>query len=260
MFTEHDESQRVLNATYYRILWAGHMLVFCCFFPLYINAHPKSQGISHLLLKNLGKTERAAPWVKLKPEPACFLGLVSQWPSRAAAQTVSPGQRRLAALQPLSVLPDCPKVRASEGPAAPQVTDSLVIAAKCPCFPRHFWKLLRHMFFAPQLGKGPLCIPVRGNLSVSQREQRNRLPLHVWVMQTATLAWPCNTLLAPDTSLVMEPSAKGHVQILDSFLYRGKSICHETAGLGGETAATETKPCLAQLRHRPAQSHYSQPL
>lgn len=56
MFAECDESQSVLNATYYRILWVGHMLVFSCFFCLYLNVHPKSQGISHLLVKNLGKT------------------------------------------------------------------------------------------------------------------------------------------------------------------------------------------------------------
>lgn len=56
MFAERDESQSVLNATYYRFLWVGHMLVFSCFFTLYINVHLKSQGISHLLLKNLGET------------------------------------------------------------------------------------------------------------------------------------------------------------------------------------------------------------
>lgn len=56
MFAEHEESQSTLNATYYRILWVGHMLVFSCFFSLYINVHLKSQGISHLLLQNLGET------------------------------------------------------------------------------------------------------------------------------------------------------------------------------------------------------------
>lgn len=58
MFAERDENQSALNATYYWILWVGHMLVFSCFFSLYINVHPKSQVISHLLLKNLGETAK----------------------------------------------------------------------------------------------------------------------------------------------------------------------------------------------------------
>lgn len=54
--------------------------------------------------------------------------------------------------------------------------------------------------------------------------------------------------LAPDTSLVMEPSAKDHVQSLDSFLCRGKTICPKTAGLSSKrpAKATKTELCLLQ--------------
>jgi len=58
MFAEHHESQSGLNATYYRILWVGHMLVFCCFFSLSINAHQKSQGISHMLQETWEKQRK----------------------------------------------------------------------------------------------------------------------------------------------------------------------------------------------------------
>lgn len=220
MFAECDESQSVLNATYYRILWAGHMLVFSCFFSLHINVHPKSQGISHPLLKNPGETGKqrrsgSPGWIKaIRTAPSQGRASPAR-PVSVATQKPSVGQQLSAAPWLLSVLPDHLRVRVSDCPsAAHRVTDSFLTERSR--LPRHF-RVLAH--FAPQPGQGPLLAPGSGTLAVSEQErcgtgccctagsrkQRPRLGRPI-------------ALFAPDTSLVMEPSAKDRVQSLDSFL------------------------------------------
>lgn len=183
------------------------------------------------------------------------LGLVPKQPNGVATRKPSVGQQRSAALWPLSLLPNCLKVRSSDCPsAAQQLTDSLSTAHECCRFPRRFCAHLKHTHCAPQLGQGLLRIPARGNLAASEQEHcktgccctSGSCKQQPWLGQAIPF-------LAPDTSLVMEPSAKDHIQNPDFFLRGRKSICHKTARLSSKrsTKVTKPEPCPAQSSQMP---------